>query len=71
MEESNQKEDPYKADQDPVGLDAGITTHHREFLLGRYGTVDLDPIPAADEADPHNWHVWKVRTRFTDHFNSY
>ena len=38
----------------------GLPSNLREYLLRRHGTVDLDPIPAADDADPYNWPVWKV-----------
>ncbi|KAL1984502.1 hypothetical protein VTN96DRAFT_9101 [Rasamsonia emersonii] len=38
---------------------ADLSPEHREFLLQRHGTLDLDPIPAPDEADPYNWPVWK------------
>ena len=33
---------------------------HREYLLQRHGTLDLDPMPSADPADPYNWPQWKV-----------
>jgi hypothetical protein len=37
-----------------------LSPQHREYLMQRHGTVDLDPIPAMDDADPYNWPVWKV-----------
>ena len=46
-----------EADQKP------ITTHlspeHQAFLLDRHGTLDLNPIPSMDPADPYNWPSWK------------
>ncbi|EON97726.1 putative mfs multidrug transporter protein [Phaeoacremonium minimum UCRPA7] len=33
----------------------GISNDHREFLLSHHGSVDLDPIPSMDLADPLNW----------------
>lgn len=33
---------------------------HREYLLQRHGTLELDPVPALDDADPYNWPSWKV-----------
>lgn len=39
-----------------------LSNEHREFLLQRHGTVDLDPIPAMDDADPLNWPKRKVIT---------
>lgn len=38
-----------------------LPPEHREFLLARHGTLDLDPIPGPDAADPYNWPAWKVR----------
>ncbi|KAF5016584.1 hypothetical protein F66182_11692, partial [Fusarium sp. NRRL 66182] len=39
-----------------------LSPQHREYLLQRHGTLNLDPIPSADDADPYNWPVWKKRT---------
>lgn len=33
---------------------------HKSYLIERHGTVDLDPIPTMDPADPYNWPSWKV-----------
>jgi len=38
-----------------TGAAAGISQEHRDYLIQRHGTVDLDPIPTADPADPYNW----------------
>ena len=38
-----------------------ITNAHREYLLQRHGTLELDPIPDMGGADPYNWPAWKVR----------
>jgi hypothetical protein len=37
-----------------------LIPEHREYLLSRHKTVDLDPLPAIDPADPLNWPSWKV-----------
>lgn len=37
-----------------------LSPEHREYLLHRYGTLDLDPIPGPGGADPYNWPAWKV-----------
>lgn len=37
-----------------------LSTPHRNYLLHRHGTLDLDPIPSMDPADPYNWPTWKV-----------
>jgi hypothetical protein len=34
---------------------------HREYLLMTHKTLDLNPLPSADPADPLNWPAWKVR----------
>jgi hypothetical protein len=39
---------------------ADLTPEHKEYLMRRYGTLDLDPIPAPDDADPYNWPIRKV-----------
>jgi hypothetical protein len=36
-----------------------LTEEHRDYLIQRHGTVDLDPLPSADPADPYNWPQWK------------
>lgn len=38
-----------------------LSPQHREYLLQRHGTLNLDPRPSADDADPYNWPPWKVR----------
>jgi hypothetical protein len=38
----------------------GLSQEHRDYLLQVHGTLDLDPIPAMDDADPYNWPMWKV-----------
>lgn len=36
-----------------------LTADHQAYLLERHGTIDLDPIPSSDPADPYNWSGWK------------
>ncbi|KAI9038372.1 putative MFS transporter [Aspergillus affinis] len=63
---------PGKADVDLVeSTEAGIPTTyadivasrlskpHRDYLMERHGTLELDPIPSLDPADPYNWPGWK------------
>ncbi len=38
----------------------GLTTSHKDYLLSRHGTLELDPMPAQDPADPLNWPRWKA-----------
>ena len=42
-------------------LVARLPKAHREYLLERHGTLNLDPIPGMGPADPYNWPEWKVR----------
>ncbi|KAI1615380.1 major facilitator superfamily domain-containing protein [Exophiala viscosa] len=38
-----------------------LSPEHREYLLARHGTLDLDPVPDMSDADPYNWpHRKKV-----------
>ncbi|KAE8152438.1 major facilitator superfamily domain-containing protein [Aspergillus avenaceus] len=36
-----------------------ISKAHRDYLMERHGTLELDPIPSMDPADPYNWSSWK------------
>lgn len=42
---------------DPTAL---LSETHKSYLIERHGTLDLDPIPSMDPADPYNWPSWKV-----------
>lgn len=37
-----------------------LSPEHREYLLQRHGTLELDPLPSISPADPYNWPQWKV-----------
>lgn len=37
-----------------------LSKEHREYLLQRHGTLELDPIPGYGDADPYNWSTTKV-----------
>lgn len=39
---------------------ANLTEEHRQYLLLRHGTLELDPLPHASDADPYNWSTTKV-----------
>ncbi|OJJ37928.1 hypothetical protein ASPWEDRAFT_108862 [Aspergillus wentii DTO 134E9] len=39
-----------------------LSEPHRSYLLERHGTLDLDPIPSMNPADPYNWPSWKKIT---------
>ena len=41
---------------------ARLPKGHRDYLLERHGTLELDPIPGMSPADPYNWPEWKVST---------
>lgn len=44
---------------------SGLSAAHREFLIERHGTLELDPIPSMDPADPYNWPSWKVGSHYS------
>lgn len=39
---------------------AALSREHREYLAQRHGTLELDPIPDANDADPYNWPQSRV-----------
>lgn len=39
---------------------AHLSNEHRQYLLDRHGTFDLNPMPDNSDADPYNWPTWKV-----------
>lgn len=38
---------------------ATLSQEHRDYLLRRHGTLNLDPLPGPGDADPYNWTNWK------------
>lgn len=54
--ESGPKNDFYVEDRV-----AHLSEEHRQYLLARHCTLDLDPIPDMNDADPYNWSTWRVR----------
>lgn len=59
------KEDLEDANTHGTYLDSVEASHlseeHRQYLLQRHGTLELDPLPSMSGADPYNWPTWKVR----------
>ncbi|KAL4928626.1 putative MFS multidrug transporter [Aspergillus undulatus] len=39
--------------------EGALSEQHQAYLLQRHGTLDLDPVPSMDPADPYNWPLWK------------
>jgi hypothetical protein len=39
---------------------SALSREHRDYLLNRHGTLDLDPMPDMKDADPYNWSAKKV-----------
>ncbi|CAK7229027.1 hypothetical protein SCUCBS95973_007078 [Sporothrix curviconia] len=37
----------------------GLSNEHREYLIARHGTCELDPVPAMSSLDPLNWSTSK------------
>ena len=52
------------SNRDIINLERGTTlnlsTEHRDYLISRHGTSDLEPLPSMDPNDPLNWPTWKV-----------
>ncbi|OJJ43252.1 hypothetical protein ASPZODRAFT_146273 [Penicilliopsis zonata CBS 506.65] len=42
-----------------IDITARLSSKHREYLLERHGTLELDPVPGMGPADPYNWPTWK------------
>ncbi|OQE42189.1 hypothetical protein PENCOP_c004G08268 [Penicillium coprophilum] len=40
-------------------MTARLPKAHRDYLMERHGTLELDPIPGMSPADPYNWSEWK------------
>ncbi|CAH0024869.1 unnamed protein product [Clonostachys rhizophaga] len=40
---------------------AQMTEEHKNYILKRHKTLDLDPMPSADPNEPYNWPRWKSR----------
>lgn len=51
-------------------LAAHFPKAHRDYLLERHGTLELDPIPGMGPADPYNWPEWKVSRSCLDGHDS-
>lgn len=45
------------------GVESALSPAHRDYLMKRHGTVDLDPMPGHGNADPYNWPQWKVHPK--------
>lgn len=41
-------------------IGSSLLPEHRQYLLNRHGTLNIDPIPDFNDADPYNWPYWKV-----------
>ncbi|KAJ5160758.1 uncharacterized protein N7482_007762 [Penicillium canariense] len=44
---------------------AHLSEEHRQYLLARHGTLNLDPIPDLNDADPYNWPKWRKTVNLT------
>lgn len=57
-----EKDHAYRAGHNNVeaGNPLGLSQEHVAYLMARHGTIDLNPLPTMDPADPLNWPSWKV-----------
>ena len=46
-----------------------LSQEHKDYLVQRHGTYDLDPLPGMGSMDPHNWPSWKVSRIKSAHFH--
>jgi hypothetical protein len=37
-----------------------LSEEHRNYLIRRHGTLELNPVPGYGDAGPYNWPHWKV-----------
>lgn len=58
INEQDVLEEKAGAPNDDAGIE--LSPQHQEYLIQHHGTVDLDPVPSMDDADPYNWPVSKV-----------
>ncbi|KAJ6119146.1 major facilitator superfamily domain-containing protein [Penicillium sp. IBT 18751x] len=52
MEQANS---PLELKTQGDGEGFALSHDHKQYLLQRHGTLDLDPVPQPDDADPYNW----------------
>ncbi|KAI9757720.1 MAG: hypothetical protein M4579_003345 [Chaenotheca gracillima] len=57
MDRSSGSETAYE--ESHAGPARELSPEHREYLMKRHGTVNLNPLPSSDPADPYNWPAWK------------
>jgi hypothetical protein len=48
---------------------AELSPEHREYLMSRHDTLDLEPMPGFGDADPLNWATWKVCLELFLHYS--
>ncbi|KAJ5923110.1 hypothetical protein N7516_010813 [Penicillium verrucosum] len=44
---------------------AHLSEEHRQYILVKHGTLDLEPIPNMTDADPYNWPQWRKSLNLT------
>jgi len=55
MEKQSTEHDEYT---DPVAI-TELSPEHQSYLVKRHGSIQLDPLPSSDPAEPLNWPDWK------------
>ena len=56
----NGNDDGVVVEKDLENGTGDLSPEHRDYLIARHGTAELDPLPTMDPADPLNWPTWKV-----------
>lgn len=53
--DEQQQQQQFDPSWDEAYAATGLSPTARTYLLQRHGTLDLDPMPSASDADPYNW----------------
>jgi hypothetical protein len=44
---------------DEKAYESFLTDEHKQYIMTRHGTLELDPLPSMSPNDPLNWPSWK------------
>ncbi|CAG9956747.1 unnamed protein product [Clonostachys rosea f. rosea IK726] len=61
LESQDEHSDTSRQPTTNTAVVAQMTEEHKNYILKRHKTLDLDPMPSADPNEPYNWPRWKSR----------
>ncbi|CAG9981064.1 unnamed protein product [Clonostachys byssicola] len=61
LESQDEHSDTSRQPATATAVAAQMTEEHKNYILKRHKTLDLDPMPSADPNEPYNWPRWKSR----------